>query len=103
MIHLKYFENTNSFFYRNNKTYHKFVKAMNIMNLEDVVDYVIDNCSEWIDNPVKIERMSLYFGDLIRNRLEEKKITIVSFISCFNDILTSAKKYLKRKLFSPSS
>ena len=41
---------------RKRNTTKRFKKAMKPMTLEESVDYVIENCSEWIENPVKITR-----------------------------------------------
>ena len=60
MKYLKYFEKNHE--ERKKETKKRFIKNMNILtqNLDDidesVVDFVIEHCSEWIKNPVKLKR-----------------------------------------------
>jgi hypothetical protein len=62
MKYLKYFENQvidrDFIINRKEKTANRFKKSMKMMSLSDdqTINYVIENCSEWIDNPVKITR-----------------------------------------------
>lgn len=57
MKYLQLFEEYIKKEYGKSKTYKdNFIKAMNIMTLEECVKYVIENCTEFIDNPIAIVR-----------------------------------------------
>lgn len=37
----------------------KFINAMNIMTLDEAVDYVIEHCKEFLENPIVISRYDI--------------------------------------------
>jgi len=42
----------------------KYINSMNILNIDECVDYVINNCTEFIDNPIYITRyLNKMMGD----------------------------------------
>jgi len=93
MKHIKYFENL-----RLDRTVVRFRKAMKPMNIEETVDYVIENCSEWLDNPTKITRsidaydVAFYSEPVTRFSKDNK-----NFYTLLIDHLPSWKDYPKRK------
>lgn len=54
MKYLKKYENI--ILDRKKDTIKRYKSAMNIMNKEETIDYIINHCSDWLNNPVKIIR-----------------------------------------------
>lgn len=51
MKYLKYFEGAGPWKHRLNQTVAKFKANMNVMDFDEVADYVEKNCKQWIENP----------------------------------------------------
>lgn len=52
---MKNYENWN-IQYRTEATTKRFIDNQTIMNEDEVIDYIINHCSEWINYPVHIRR-----------------------------------------------
>jgi len=99
MKYLKYFE-ASLHGDRLKKTKERFSKSMNRMTLEQTVDFVVKNCQEYINNPVKIRR-SIVSGDLSSYFYSEPVLRYsrdnANYYTLLMDNLPEWKDYPRRK------
>lgn len=91
MKYLKYFN-------ENVEVVDKFINAMNIMTIDETVDYVIEHCKEFIENPIMISRY-LITGDELYFRsepIERKSRDMKNWYTLIMDNSKNWKDYPKR-------
>ena len=97
MKHLKYFEKKIEDI-RVEKTRAKFKKAMKPMSLEETTDFIINNCQEYLENPVDILRSirsseNYFYSEPVRRYSIDNK----NYYTLLMDNLPKWKNYPKRK------